>query len=516
MRRRPWFVACAALIVATLIMLVVRDRLDKVHVALIYLLIVLLGSGAGGRVLGLTLSFAAFFSFNFWFLPPYHTLGLSDPFDWLVLLSFLVTGIVAAELLNRAQREAHIATRRAGEVDRLATIGAETLSAGRADEALAAIARAIQTTLGVQRCEVYRWHNAQAELVCSAPADAVEPTERAVDEVAVTIDEQVRWVAEHASGVRELTDGAIQRTARGAEPVHVGGASVRSVVLPLRVHDRTVGVLRLVHHTGIALDATQQRYLDALSYYAALGVERVRLVAAIEQAAAEREADRLKDSLMATVSHDLRTPLTTIRGIAHEIAIDGDARAYVIKEEVDRLNRFIADFLDLSRLSADAIPLTIALVAAEDVMGAVLQRIDGIVAGRTVQASVESGDPILIGRLDFSHTVRILCNLLENAVKYAPPDKPIEFSASRDGAWLHFVVADRGPGIALSEHARVFAPFYRPPGSPSDVGAAGLGLAIARGLADAQGGSLELSAREGGGSVFTLCVPAADLSELDD
>lgn len=514
MRRRPWIVACVALLAATVLMLFVRERLDKVHVALIYLLIVLLGSAAGGRLLGLTLALSAFFSFNFWFLPPYHTLGLANPFDWLVLLSFLVTGIVAAELLNRAQREAHIATRRAGEVDRLATIGAETLSAGRADEALAAIARAMQTTLGVQRCEIYRWHNSQAELACSARTDTAD-VEAPVADVTVTIDEQVRWVAERASGVRELTDGAIQRADHGALRASGSTTSVRALVLPLRVHDRTVGVVRLVHHAGIDLDATQQRYLDALSFYAALGVERVRLVAEVEQAAAEREADRLKDSLMATVSHDLRTPLTTIRGIAHEMASDGDARAYIITEEVDRLNRFIADFLDLSRLSANAIPLNLALVAAEDVLGAVLQRIDGIVSGRTINASVASGDPILIGRLDFSHTVRILCNLLENALKYAPPDQPIDFSASRDGAWLQFVVADRGPGIAASEQERIFAPFYRPPGSPADVSAAGLGLAIARGLADAQGGSLQLSARDGGGSVFTLLVPAADYSDIE-
>jgi two-component system sensor histidine kinase KdpD len=513
-RRRPWVVASVALLAATVLMLVVRERLDKVHVALIYLLIVLLGSAAGGRILGLTLSFAAFLSFNFWFLPPYHTLGLTDPFDWLVLLSFLVTGVVAAELLNRLQREAYTATRRAGEVDRLATIGAETLSAGRADDALAAIAHAMQTTLGVQRCEIYRWHDGQADLACRAPTESANVDAPSGD-VTVTIDEQVRWVAERASGVRELTDGAIQRAEHGALRAMGSAASVRALVLPLRVYDRTVGVVRLVHHVGIAFDATQQRYLDALSYYAALSVERVRLVAEVERAAAEREADRLKDSLMATVSHDLRTPLTTIRGIAHEIATDGDARAYIITEEVDRLNRFIADFLDLSRLSANAIPLNLALVAAEDVLGAALQRIDGIVAGRVVNASVEPGDPILIGRLDFSHTVRILCNLLENALKYAPPDQPVDVAASRDREWLQFAVADRGPGIAAREHERVFAAFYRPPGSSSDVGATGLGLAIARGLAEAQGGTLHLSARDGGGSVFTLRVPAADFSAIE-
>jgi two-component system sensor histidine kinase KdpD len=298
-------------------------------------------------------------------------------------------------------------------------------------------------------------------------------------------------------------------------PAPPGAEDPRTLVIPLAVRERSVGELRLHDGRPIVLDPTRRRYLDALAYYAALGAERVRLTAAAEHAEALREADRLKNSLLASVSHDIRTPLTTIRAIAHEIATTGDERALVIAEEVDRLNRFVADLLDLSRLTAGGVPLSIALNAAEDVMGAALQRVSGMAAGREIRATLDASEPVLVGRFDFSHTLRILVNLLENALKYAPPDAPVEFTVRRDGHDLVFAVADRGPGVAAAEQTRVFEPFYRPPGTAPDVGGSGLGLAIAHGLAEAQGGTVAYAPRDGGGSVFTLRLPAADVTEAD-
>jgi two-component system, OmpR family, sensor histidine kinase KdpD len=207
--------------------------------------------------------------------------------------------------------------------------------------------------------------------------------------------------------------------------------------------------------------------------------------------------------------------LATIRALAQEIATEGDERALIIAEEVDRLNRFVADLLDLSRLTAGGMRLSIALNAAEDVMGATLQRVHGMLAGREIRATIDTDEPVLVGRFDFSHTLRILVNLLENALKYAPPGQPVDFTVRRDHGEIVFAVADRGPGIAATEHERVFDAFYRPPGAAPDVGGAGLGLAIAQGLAAAQGGTVRYDARPGGGSVFSLRLPAADLTAAD-
>jgi K+-sensing histidine kinase KdpD len=362
-RGRVWAATAIGFVAVTLGLLAVRDRLDKVHVALALLLVVLGSSAAGGRRLGIVTAGAGFLIFNYFFLPPYYTLVIADPFDWFVLVAFLLTGIVAAQLLFRAQTEAERARHQAAEV--------------------------------------------------------------------------------------------------------------------------------------------------------------VRLSAAAERAEALREADKLKDALLATVSHDIRTPLTTIRALAQDIGAEGDERAITIAEEVDRLNRFVADLLDLSQLKAGAIPMSIALNAAEDLMGAALQRVSGISRGRDLRASLDPSDPILLGRFDFTHALRILGNLLENALKYAPADSTIEFTVRRDGTQLRFDVADRGPGIPADARERIFEPFIRggatsaSPDARGGATGAGLGLAIARGLAIAQGGSLTHASREGGGSVFTLHLPAADVTDLE-
>jgi two-component system, OmpR family, sensor histidine kinase KdpD len=528
---RQWLVWFGALAAVTAGMLAVRDSLDKAHVALAYLLLVLGASSRGGRVLGFTLAVAAFLSFNFFFLPPYHTLVVAEPVDWLVLAAFLATGAVAAQLLDRAQSEASAAQRRTAEVDRLSALGAETLNAGRAEQALTAIADVIRTTLGVAGCDIYLRDEARGTVMLAAasgswsaaltrPAGAVRQDE---DTRLLGLPGGARlvdWVADSGRAAVERVDGTVRvAPARGgAEPVSAEAlgldpSGARTLLLPLRVRDRTVGVLRVAHADALTLDAPQRRFLEALSYYAALGVERVRLVAVAEHADALRQADELKNALLASVSHDLRTPLTTIKALAHAIAAGGDDRAVTIEEESDRLNRFVADLLDLSRIAGGALVVAPEVNAVEDLLGAALQRVSGALNGRTLDVSLGADEPMLVGRFDFVHSLRILVNLIENALKYSPAGSRIELRARRDGEALELTVADRGPGVPLPERQRIFEPFYRPAGGPPDAGGAGLGLSIARRLAEAQGGTVRYEPRDGGGSLFVVRLPVADLAE---
>ncbi|MFN2400420.1 MAG: DUF4118 domain-containing protein [Gemmatimonadaceae bacterium] len=515
--RIAWVVWLGVLALATIGMLMFRASLDKAHVTLVYLLIVLGGSSRGGRVLGLTLAVAAFLSFNFFFIRPYHTLATAEPLDWLVLATFLVTASVAAQLLARARNEAHIARQRAAEIDRLSSLGAETLNAGRADEALAAIAGVIRTTLGVARCEIYlrderdEPHSAVTLVAESGtePPPSAEPTIYARMPL-------VEWVATNGRHAIEREDGSVRiESASDGQGPPLEPVNVRILLLPLQVRDQTVGVLRVAHSVALTLDRAQQRFLKALAYYAALGAERVRLVAAAERAEALRQADKLKDALLASVSHDLRTPLTTIKALAHDIGAEGDERAVIIEEEADRLNRFVADLLDLSRMSGGALVVNPEINAADDLIGASLQRVSGSLNGRTLDVSLDPTDPLLLGRFDFVHSLRVLVNLIENALKYSPADSAVGVSVRRSDDVLEFVVADSGPGVPSAERERIFEPFYRPVGSLPDTGSAGLGLSIARRLTEAQGGSVLHNPRQGGGSLFILRLPAADLSELD-
>ncbi|MFL5560144.1 MAG: ATP-binding protein [Gemmatimonadaceae bacterium] len=354
---RDWALWLGALLVATALLHHFRGRLDKAHVALVFVLVVLGGSAAAGRRVGISLALLSFLAFDYFFLPPFGTIIVADPLDWLVLVTFLVTGIVAAQLLERLRREAETARARADEISRLAKVRDE------------------------------------AEVL--------------------------------------------------------------------------------------------------------------------------RRADRLKDALLAAVSHDLRTPLTTIKGIAHEIVGGANTeRAEIIEAEADRLSHLVDDLLEMSQLDAGALPLDTALNTADDVIGAALQRTQVALQGRIVDVELPDG-AILVGRFDFSHALRVLTNLLENASKYSPALSAIVIRAGRRGDWLEFAVEDTGPGIPDDERERVFEPFRRGSIVPDGVRGAGLGLSIARRLAEVQGGSLRYEPREGGGSRFVFTVPGAEEVPLE-
>ena len=181
----------------------------------------------------------------------------------------------------------------------------------------------------------------------------------------------------------------------------------------------------------------------------------------------------------------------------------------MIEEESDRLDALVGDLLDLSRIQSGAIGPSAEVNTTDDLVGAALQRADAILRGHPVDVDMPR-DQLLAGRFDLTNALRALVNLLENAAKYSPTGSPITIRARRDGDRLRIAVLDRGRGVPAEERERIFEPFYRPASVSPDVRGTGLGLSIARGLATAQGGSVEFEPRDGGGSVFTLVVPAAD------
>ena len=509
-RVRPAVLAAAALAICTLGMVAVRPMLKEVHVALILLLVVLGASAAGGRMLGLAMAAASFVVFDVLFLPPYNTLVVANPLDWIVLFAFLVTSVVAAQLLYRAQEEARTAHERAAEIDRLATLGAETLSAAHATDALEAIAGVIRSSIDVDACEILMRGSAGFSVAARSDRDG-----RA--DLLESSDSMAEWVNESGVAVIDRRDGTTHLAAArpsSSELALLEDGSALALLLPLRVRDRTVGVLRVASERGIGLDPERWRFLDAISYYAALGVERVRLAAEAEHAEALREADRLKDALLASVSHDLRTPLTTIKAMAHDLSALGDERSEIIEQEADRLNRFVADLLDLSRLNAGALPVRLELNAVDDLLGALVQRVEGSLGTKRLVVTLPPGDALLFGRFDFVQALRALANLVENAKKYDRSAEPIEVTAERVDGEIAIHVSDRGPGVPAEGVPNLFEPFRRPNGSQPDAGGAGLGLSIARRVAEAQKGRLVYERRAGGGSVFTRYLPALDENTL--
>jgi two-component system sensor histidine kinase KdpD len=532
-----WAITLSVLTAATASMYDVRGSLDKAHVALVYLLIVLAASAAGGRALGLTVAGLAFLCFDFFFLVPYLTLTIQNPLDWLVLVTFLVTSVVAAQLLSRARTTAEEATQRAIEVDRLAALGAETLNAADADEALRAIGGVIRNSVNADECDIFlrgidertirvarirqEYHGAGD--AAHAPS-AISSLTTTPDEVhrEVQSGSLVAWIVEHGSSAVELTDGTVRVGA--ARQIWMGNEdsgterdrpAVRALAIPLKVREHTVGVLRLASRDELTLSPEQGRLLMALAYYAALGAERARLVATAERAEAERRVESLRSALLTAVSHDLRTPLTTIKGMAGEIRRqDGVERAAVIEHEADRMDALVSDLLDLSRIHAGAVRPTIAVNTVDDLLGAALRAAGGVLAGRRIEIDAPN-DRLITGNFDFTQTLRIVTNLLDNAAKYSAPGRSIAIRARQEADRLIIDVLDRGPGVPESERDRIFVPFYRPPGVPPDIRGHGLGLSIARGLAEAQGGTVRYLPRPGGGSILSLDLPAANADALE-
>lgn len=473
--------------------------------ALAFLLLVLAGSARRGRFLGLVVSVASFLAFNFFLIPPFHTFRVADPLDWGVLATFLVTGGVAAELLHRQQRATEVAERRAREIDRLAALGAESLSVARAEEAVAAIARVIRAELPVQTAAILL-------------RDDVEWTQGVSTELVLDAREAGRELVDKAMRERKIV--AVKRDGPSVQPLAeqslasclAHGSDLVEILVPLRVRDRTLGVLRLVNPEGLLFREAHVSFADALAYYAALAVERVRLSAEAAHVEALREADRLKDAVLASLSHDLRTPLTSIQATASELRAEGDDRGAIIEEESERLNRLVTDLLDLSRVRAGSLPVELEVNAAEDLIGAALQRVAALPGADRVRVRIPEAQ-IPLGRFDFVHSLRALTNLLENALRYSPEPGSVEVEVSQTGDSLQICVLDRGPGVAHHDRDRLFEPFFRSASASGSQGT-GLGLAIADSLARAQGGSVTYSDRPGGGSAFELALPAVSAAEI--
>ena len=509
------------LALATLALYRIRTELEQVHVVLLFLLIVLGGTAYGGRVLGVSLAVGAFLLIDYFFQSPFDLISVGSSQDWFVLLAFLVAVAVTMNLLARAERAAAHAKRHAREVAHLSRFASELLSAGRAGESLEAIVDVMRETLGADNCAVFLVHaNGDLESLLQRGrqpiTDLTIATEvsRGGGDAGERLDGTIErgFTIDRAETDADLRDGD-ELGERDMRPR--SDLRLKSLWTPLYVRGRIVGVLGATSDRSLNLDEAHWRFAHALRFYVAHAVERVRLVAATEHADAMREADRLRNALLASVSHDLRTPLTTIKVLAQESARQQDldvaiANAHIIEEHADRLARVVSNVLDVTRLRAKTLTVRPEFNTAEDLIGAVARQCAGVLGTHDLERQIEEDGNLLAGCFDFVQSLRILTNLVENAIRYSPPGAPVMLSARREGDELVFDVTDLGPGVAPMQRDRIFEPFYRIPGTAPDIGGTGLGLYIARALAEAQQGSLTYRSRLPRGSVFTLRLPAMD------
>jgi two-component system, OmpR family, sensor histidine kinase KdpD len=303
----------------------------------------------------------------------------------------------------------------------------------------------------------------------------------------------------------------IQATGRGADTLP--GAKRR--FMPLRTGRGAVGVVGIdSDKPGLLLTPEESRLLDALSDQAALAIDRVNLAQDIDRARLAAETDRLRAALLTSISHDLRTPLASILGsasslVTHGQEFDATVQASLMRtilEEAERLNRFIGNLLDMTRLESGPLTPQTGPADLSDIVGATLQRADKILKSHPVAIDLESGLPLL--DLDMVLMEQVLFNLFDNAAKYAPPGSCVMVMARLEDGSVAIRVLDEGEGIPEADIDRIFDKFYRVRRSDRQRAGTGLGLAICRGFVEAMGGSITAANRIGRpGAVFTIRLP---------
>lgn len=237
--------------------------------------------------------------------------------------------------------------------------------------------------------------------------------------------------------------------------------------------------------------------------------ETRRYAAEVARAEAAADAAQLRELALAAISHDLRTPLTTIKVLAQSEPLAGLAAGAAIDEQVDVLVALVDGALDLTRVEQATFIPDLTINMAEDVLGAMTRRLRGVLAGRRLAVHTDSGEP-LAGEFDFVQTLRILTNLVENALRVSEAGGVVDVAARASGDWVEFVVGDRGPGIPPEHAGAVFEPYARFGKTTGTAGRAGLGLSIAKRLAETQGGTLRHAPRSGGGTEFVLRLRRAE------
>jgi len=309
---------------------------------------------------------------------------------------------------------------------------------------------------------------------------------------------------------------------RGADTL----PGAKRLFLPLKTGGGPVGVLGIDRdEPGPLLTPEGRRLLDALAGQAAIALERITLAADIASARMTAETERLRSALLTSISHDLRTPLASIIGALTSLrgfgdSYDGAARAELmatIETEAERLNRFIGNLLDMTRLESGAIELKPALVDIGEIVGTALQRARRLLANHRIDVDLAADLPMV--RLDYLSFEQVLFNLLDNAAKYAPAGTSITLRARVAGETILVSVIDEGPGIPPADVERIFDKFYRVQAQDRQRAGTGLGLAISRGFIATMGGTIAAANRtDRSGAVFTITLPAepAENCELDE
>ena len=510
------------------------------NISLLYLLVILTLASTRGLYAAILASIVAILSFDYFLVPPYYTLTIAKFDEWLALFVFLVTAIITSQLASALRRRAEQARLREHETRILYELVRATTSEESLQQQLSIIARAVVdvfSSWGVRDCEILL-PDTMGKLVVQGSA------KKPVDQIRLTSDEEstALWVMAQAQTV-ELHDVAIasQSSSEYAPRAVVRSTAQKNVVrryirmIPLEMGKKVHGVLCLFMEDNPRLlgleknlGAERERSNSQSAFFwtfvdqATSMIDRARLRQEGLQIEVLQKTDTLRAALLSSISHDLRTPLASIKASASSLLQDDvqwsdeERRSFAlaIEREADRLNRLVANLLDMSRIEGGALSPEKEWYPIDELIHDVLGHMQPLLLDRVVQTSIPDDLPPV--QLDYLEIEQVLTNLIENAVRYTPSDSPIDVGVQTEGDHMVISVADRGPGIPPADLERVFDKFYRVLGRTSGrPTGSGLGLAVSKGLVEAHGGRIWAENRERGGSVFRFTLPLIKKSESE-
>ncbi len=458
-------------------------------VALTFLLIVLVVAATSRFRVAAVTSVVAMLAFNYFFLPPVSTWTIADPQNWVALFTFLAVSLVASNLADRAREQAREARSRRDELARLFDLSREVLLTTEGREAISSLARSIARRFDLAFVAIARPRGMEWELFEAGP-------------LAITLDTSQLSLA-FAAAQGGLEFDAHERTYSGHRTITVADQVVRLV--PLRVGTRPIGLM------AAGGRPVEPGTLDALAAVVAIAIERASLLDDRKAAEIARRGEELKTALLASLGHDLRTPLTAIRVAASNLQNAALAperlreQSDLILEEAERLGRLFENILEMARIDAGTVATDLQWTHPSEVVTAARSQVERGLRDHVVEVSVEPDTPV---RIDPRLTASALAHVLENAAQYAPARSTISVTASVTGEGLVVTVHDRGPGISAADLPRLFERFYRGTTAKTHTSGTGMGLSIARGLLAAEHGRIWGENRADGGAQFTMVVPA--------
>jgi two-component system, OmpR family, sensor histidine kinase KdpD len=461
--------AGSLLVVAAILAICRGAPFNNTTVALALMLGVLFISAALGLAEALAASMMAALGFNYFFLPPVGALTIHDPQDLATFFGFLVTAVTASQLSAHARRRAAEADARRAEIERLyALVQAMLLS----DSARKTASEFVHNVVRIFGCAAAAFYEqAKGEVFRSGP------------ESAAVSDAELHAVTEASDVEVDSIPGV------GLAPVRLGG--------------RALGSLGLIGSPPSA------QTLRAIANLAAIALEKARALDEASRAESARQSEALKSALLDSLAHDINTPLTSIKAAATSLltTAGGGERELltIIDEETDRLSRLASEVIAMARIEAGKLHLEKQPVAVSDLVASALSGAPS--DGRAWQLNISDRLPLADADPEFA--AQVVRQLAENAVKYSPPGSPIGVSAERRDGKIVIGVSDRGPGIEENERTRIFDRFFRGRRHRFDTKGTGMGLAIAKGIAEAHGGRIWVESEPGQGSVFYFSLPVS-------